>query len=449
MAHFSQQQRDFVASLAGKALEHPAPMANTVPRFDLAPLTPPPEDESEGLQPVLPAADRHKRTDEPGAAVQEKPFWLAIEALAAADELANQTEAPTNGSNRGDEDLQVREHRRTESGFGDSASKLTWFDETAYRQPVASNTRTSEDARVTLHHDTPLAPPQQPLPFAKAPLPTLPRYVDHILKKFRSSYNNPPYGFEFCPVCDCQFTPELIEQVGDYIPLTCSHWVHYRCWLHHVSRSYPQHDSCPVCNERLFQWEGLTANMICARENIDMETSQLAGAGYIDQATKQPVNDEHDQYANDCAFIEGVLARFFDSEALRLLNARPNAPPLSVAHSLPPQNVATIYLTTELTRQQRIENEHPNPTDSSPNLTKVLIDSINYILNQNCPRSRLLSYESDLGSVLFAHLVWIKFERWLFENTWDIVRNTEGWWKFKEHGLRMQSKMTKMIFGSD
>ncbi|KAF2681220.1 hypothetical protein K458DRAFT_392012 [Lentithecium fluviatile CBS 122367] len=229
---------------------------------------------------------------------------------------------------------------------------------------------------------------------ASHPLPNLLRYVDNDLLRRQKRRDLQPDTHAICPVC-CHSQ----IQTAFMCLSPCGCWVHYRCFIWRASLETRDHDCCPSCNMRLFQWEGITALTLMTRTGLEMEDKEFpTHLRYVDSDTGQFVYSLYSEYVAECSFIEIVIHRNF----------------------------------------------HQVLADRSLDLTLYYYNVLADLDRSRKVRSKWLSWHTALGYYLFGMLVAIKTRRYLLER-YEHLQSTLAWKKFEEGRLMLQGKIREQV----
>ncbi|KAJ4293180.1 hypothetical protein N0V90_008462 [Kalmusia sp. IMI 367209] len=249
-------------------------------------------------------------------------------------------------------------------------------------------------------------------------LPSLFRYVDNDLLRVRAVHNRPTNPNAVCHPCIASVNKAIIPST--FVPLTpCGCWMHYRCFVFHVTRAIPNRDRCPTCGIKLFNWEGIAALTLATRTNIEMENVHFSwDQSYADPLTGHKVTSDESAYISDCALIDSLIVKHFFEQ----VNA-----------SLPPE------------RSSRFP-------DKSPDLSASYYGVLEDLDKVGRPHAKWLSFnptdaDNDrVGFSLFGMLVALKMRRYLVEQQ-PGIRSTDAWAAFENSREELQRMILKEVKG--
>jgi hypothetical protein len=244
------------------------------------------------------------------------------------------------------------------------------------------------------------APPAIPQTSEPRPLPSLLRYVDNHLVRSKYMHDKPPDRYARCGVCHYVYNKAPTATV--FLPLSpCGCWIHYRCFIWRATRNEANHDCCPLCKTKLYEWEGITAITLATRTGLEMEdVKYLAPQRYTDGDTGQLVYSHLSEYYAECTHIEAVI----------------NVQFYTWLH-----NPSTF-------------------ADGSPELNKCYYGVLEALDQSSRVKSKWLSWHTQVGYYLYGMLVAIMMRRYLLEKQ-PGIRNTEAWKAFEEGRLALQGKI--------
>lgn len=232
-------------------------------------------------------------------------------------------------------------------------------------------------------------------------LPALLRYIDNDLMQYIEHHDRPPQSDSTCSVCFNQWDTAVISNGqhvrSTYLPLTCGHFIHYRCFVWLTTRSDDRKDRCNVCHTKLFDWEGITTLTIATRTGFHLPDSSMV----------MSVTDE-DRHSKDCTVVQNIIqAEFFK-------------------HLRSPLKYA----------------------DGSPNLPQCFNDVLATLSRMNKPQSKWLKYKTNTGYLLWTILVAIKMRRYLVESH-QMIQCTEAWSWFEIGMKDLQDKIMVEVHKSE
>lgn len=225
-------------------------------------------------------------------------------------------------------------------------------------------------------------------------LPSLLRYVDHVLTRDTDRHNHPPYAAQTCVSCNIQW--DKADTPSTFLPLTpCNHWIHYRCLIWLATREGLHKNKCLACKKQLFEWDGINALTLATRTSLPMSNEQFTT---INPGTYALVTSDRTVYEQECQFIDNTIDRRFFNQLTK------------------PSGFA----------------------DNSPDLVQCFNDVINDLRLLGRPHSKWLKWSTNTGSLLFGMLIAIKMRRFLLESH-GRIRQTEAWTAWKD-GCRLLQK---------
>ncbi|KAF1923362.1 uncharacterized protein M421DRAFT_96153 [Didymella exigua CBS 183.55] len=245
--------------------------------------------------------------------------------------------------------------------------------------------------------------PQAKAEIEKPPttLPSLLRYVDHILMRDESLHNYPPYPAQKCISCNTQWDRVAIPST--FLPLSpCSHWIHYRCLIELAIRGGDsQKGTCHTCNTPLYEWDGINALTLAWRTDLPIEKDQTSA---VSPKTYTLIASSKDWYEEECEFIEKLIERRFFNQ---------------------------------LTKPSGF-------SDYSPDLVQCFNNTLSDLRLLERPTSKWLMWSTQTGSLLFGMLVAIKMQRFLTERH-NKIKQTEAWVAWEEGCRKIQANILKEV----
>jgi hypothetical protein len=261
----------------------------------------------------------------------------------------------------------------------------------------------------------------------KEPPPML-LYIDNYLLRHAAEFNKPPHPTICCLLCP---HPPLTPPVpSTFLPLhPCGHWIHYRCLIHHITRISSGNNECPYCHTQLFIWDGITALTLATRTNLTMDSRDIR-LGYLCHDTGLKVWTDAQEYEADCAVIEAIIKESYNGYFTK--QERDGGYDAYLDYEC-----GILSNDGEGTRNsyqvERVQNGRflPGPSDGSPNLVAIFYAAMRRLAGMKRPKGRWLSWQNDIGYLLFGSLVGIKLARLVQEFQAEFL-GSEGWREFEQ-----------------